>query len=229
MIKAVIFDVDDTLYSYTKAHPEAFGAVLSYAEEQLKISPETFRELHQKVQKDLKAAIGDVAAVHNRMIRYQRILESQGLPLHPHALKLYELYWGTLMEVAEPSPGASEMMRELKERGIRIGIGTDMTAYMQFRKLESLGLMPYVDFFVCSEEAGVEKPHPAFFSLCAAKAGCERQECLFVGDTLKKDVLGPMEAGLKAVWYCPDGRETEEQVLKISHMEQLPGLITELG
>lgn len=228
MIKAVIFDVDDTLYSYTKAHAAAFEEVLSYAKEQLGVSPEVFSELHQKVQKDLKASIGDVAAVHNRIIRYQNILENQGLPIHPHALKLYELYWGTLMKVAVPSPGAPEIMKSLKEQGIRIGIGTDMTSYMQYKKLESLGLMGYVDFFVSSEEAGVEKPAPAFFALCAAKAGCERQECLFVGDNLKKDVLGPIKAGLRAAWYRPDGSGTEEDVLRITNMEQIGQLISKL-
>lgn len=221
MIRAVIFDVDDTLYSYKKAHAAAFEELLAYADRELGISPKIFAELHGKMMCEMKRAIGDVAAIHNRLIRYQRILEELKLPLHPHALEMYELYWGTLMKASVPSEGARETMEALKAQGIRIGIGTDMTAYMQFKKLTGLGLMPYIDFFVSSEEAGAEKPHPSFFANCVAKAGCERRECLFVGDSLKKDVLGAMEAGLNAVWYCPEGTDTEAEVPRITNMMQL--------
>ena len=54
--------------------------------------------------------------------------------------------------------------------GVRIGLGTDMTAYMQYEKLIRLGLMEYMDFIVSSEEAGTDKPGNAFFMLCARKA-----------------------------------------------------------
>ena len=53
-------------------------------------------------------------------------------------------------------------MKELKKRKIRIGIGTDMTAYVQYRKLEAIGVTSYIDFIVTSEEAGAEKPHYHF-------------------------------------------------------------------
>jgi beta-phosphoglucomutase-like phosphatase (HAD superfamily) len=55
---------------------------------------------------------------------------------------------------------------------VRVGVGSDMTADWQFRKLERLGLLDRIDFAVTSEEAGVEKPAPGFFALCLEKAGC---------------------------------------------------------
>ena len=39
-------------------------------------------------------------------------------------------------------------MKELKKRKIRIGIGTDMTAYVQYRKLEAIGVTPYIDLLL---------------------------------------------------------------------------------
>lgn len=225
MIKAVIFDVDDTLYNYTKAHEKAFEVLLDYADRELGLPRETFEELQQKTHAGLRASIGEVSAIHNRCIRFQMILESRGLPLSPHVLKMYDLYWDTLIEASVPSSGAPEAVRQLKERGIRIGIGTDMTARMQFKKLEALGLLPDIDFIVSSEEAGVEKPEAAFFALCVRKAGCKREECLFIGDSLKKDVQGAVSAGLKAAWYRPEGKEEREDVLQITDMQQLPELV----
>lgn len=221
MIKTVIFDVDNTLYSYTEAHKEAFKALTAYAEEKLGLSQEDFEKLHQDTEKELRAYMGNVAALHNRCIRYQVMLECRGIPLYPHVLKMNDLYWNRLLEAAEPSDGALDTIKALKGQGIRIGIGTDMTARVQFLKLETLGILPYVDFLVSSEEAGSEKPEQAFFARCVEKAGCGADECLFVGDNLTKDVLGAVDAGLHGVWYCPKGADKTADVLQITELFQL--------
>lgn len=225
MIKTVIFDVDNTLYNYDSAHEKAITSLSAYAEKELKLPRTTLEDLIKKAFEEQKKYMGNIAAIHNRTIRFQYMLENRGLPLHPHVLKMDEIYWETLLEAAVPSDGAASMMEALKAKGIRIGIGTDMTARMQFRKLTALGLLSYVDFFISSEEVGVEKPEARFFSRCLTKAGCNKEECLFVGDSLKKDVYGAINAGFKAVWYCPKGNQTKTDVLQISNMMQLVQIV----
>lgn len=229
MIKAVIFDVDNTLYNFTKAHKAAFRALAAYADERLGLSGESFERLHRETAEELRAYMGEVAALHNRCIRYQVMLEKLGLPLYPHVLEMEGFYWDTLLKEAVPSTNAKETLRSLKDRGIRIGVGTDMTARMQFRKLEMLGMLAYVDFLVSSEEAGAEKPALSFFARCVEKAGFGKKECLFVGDSLRKDVLGALDAGLQAVWYGPESpAEEREDVLRITDMRQLPEVVSAL-
>lgn len=207
MIRCVIFDIDNTLYSYTKANAEAMQGLYAYAGEWLGLSVSEFDRLAAKASKAISDRVsGENAVIHNRLIRFQNILEDRNLPLHPHALNLYERYWGTFLDRMECAPDCRELMQELAKRGIRIGIGTDMTALMQYRKLEKLNLLPLVQFIVTSEEAGVEKPGSPFFKLCIQKAGCAPEECLFVGDNLKKDILGAVNAGMKALWYNPGGK-----------------------
>lgn len=87
-------------------------------------------------------------------------------------------------------------------------------------KLETLGLLPFFSFVVSSEEAGVEKPHPGLFALCAEKAGVSPEECLFVGDSLKGDVLGAENAGMRALWYAPEQRQFQQHP-GFSHHSQL--------
>ena len=228
MIKAVIFDVDNTLYSYTKAHEAAFDALATYADRELGMSRPLFEELHQRTEHELRTYMGEVAALHNRCIRYQIMLENQGLPLYPHVLNMNGIYWDALLAAAVPSAGVTDAIRILKEKGIRIGIGTDMTARIQFKKLEVLGLLLYVDFLVSSEEAGAEKPEASFFARCVEKSGCRAEECLFVGDSMRKDVQGAMDAGLQAAWYRPDKPENQTHVLQIMDMLQLPEVLSAL-
>ena len=96
-----------------------------------------------------------------------------------------------------------------------------MTAAVQFEKLIRLKLLSYIDFMVCSEEAGAEKPDKVFFDLCLKKVGCASKECLFVGDSLKKDVLGARNAGMQAVWFRPQGKEPEQNIYQIRNMKEL--------
>ena len=204
MIRTVIFDIDDTLYDYLGANEKALAALSAYAQEQFGWEPGRAGELSVEMMHRLHVQMGDVSAYHNRAIRFQNILEEHGLPLSPHAVRMTDIYWKTLVDVSVISPGAAETMRALKQRGIRIGIGTDMTAYIQLYKLEQLGLLQYVDFGVTSEEACAEKPSEAFFACCVRKSGCSPDECLFIGDNYRKDYLGARAAGLRSLWYVPD-------------------------
>lgn len=202
-IRTVIFDLDDTLYSYTKTDPIAKEALYRYCEEQRLMTREEAAAIHKEMAQEQAVRLGSCAASHNRLIRYQMILEAKGLPLFPHAVRMEELYWNTLLLAAEPEPGIVALFQEPRRLEIKIGVGTNMTARVQFEKLEHLGLAPYVDFVTTSEEAGVEKPDPVLFQRCVQKVGCQASECVFIGDSVAHDIAGALDAGLNPVLYQP--------------------------
>ena len=230
MIKAVIFDIDDTLYSFRKAHKTAMESLDVYAEECLKVDKQVFRSVLKKTQDEILERLGcNNSAIHNRLIRYQNALAILDRPIHPHAREMSRIYWDTLIRFAVPEPGIQKLMRELKERGIYIGIGTDMTAYLQVKKLEKLGLAQYVDSMVTSEEAGVEKPEKELFRLCIDKAGCLPGECVFIGDNPKKDIAGARSVGMHALCYqgCTRSPEAEPEICFESYEDR--GIFERLG
>lgn len=209
MIKTVIFDIDGTMYDYEAGNRAGMAALKAYCEEQFGLAEETFRETFAWANREMQVRIGTpCAAVHNRLIRYQLMLEKLGCPLFPHARAMYHVYWDTLLSVMEPCDGLIEWMQQLKKDGIHIGVGSNMTAYMQYKKLERLGVTPYIDWIVTSEEAGCEKPDPRFFALCAAKSKERPEECLFVGDSKKSDIDGAAAAGMQTLHYVPDAEQT---------------------
>lgn len=225
MIKTIIFDIDNTMYSYDDAHAVAFARLLEYVQQELGLSREEFMSIHNEMYSELIDYMGDCAAIHNRMIRYVNILERLGKPLYPHAMKMYRIYWDTLLDNMTVSEGLLDAMKELKQRGIRIGIGTDMTAVIQIEKLERMNALRYVDFIVSSEEAGAEKPAGRMMDRCLEKAGCERSECAFVGDNPKKDCRGAVDAGMKAILYSPGGGDAADGVVVLESFRDLISIL----
>lgn len=227
MVKAVIFDIDGTVYSYDDAHAVAWDALCAYAADCLNMDAEEFTCRHKAAQTVVKERLGaECAALHNRQLRYQVLLEESGRPLH-HAIAMNDLYWNTLIAAAKPEPGILECMKALKAAGYVLGIGTDMTIDYQLKKLVALDMLQLFDFIVSSEEVNAEKPSEKLFALCAQKAKVRMEECLFVGDSFKKDHLGPLAAGMEAIWYCPDGEKAaaQPQVRSITHYGQLRELL----
>ena len=229
MIKEVIFDIDNTLYSYDKGHGEGMKQLYGYMKEQFGIEQGEFQSMVRISNQEITDRLGkDNAAIHSRSIRFQNLLEKWGKPLFPHVQAMYHVYWDTLLKVSGPEPGAIACMQELKSMGIRIGIGTDMTAMMQYEKLSAFGFAPFISHIVTSQEAGVEKPHPEFMKLCIKKAEARPEECVFVGDNLKKDACGASACGMHGVWYNPkgnklskDSEQLKETFREIRHFDEL--------
>ena len=205
MIKAVIFDLDNTLYNYDANHVYGMEALEKYCRDAFGLTETETREFYGKAGRIMTERIGtDTAAIHSRMLRLQCMMELLEQPLFPHVQNLYHAYWDTFIGHVEPNPGVMDFLMELKKRNIPIGIGTDMTAYIQYKKLEAIRVTSYIDFIVTSEEAGVEKPHRHLFELCVEKAGVRAEECAFIGDNVKKDIEGAWKNGLKGIWYTQE-------------------------
>lgn len=212
MIKAVIFDLDNTLYDYDQSHVYGMKSLAEYCQNAFGMSAEETEQCYRKANRIVIDRIGtDTASIHNRLIRTQCMLELLGQPLFPHALKMYHAYWDESIRQTKPSPGVIDFLKGLKERNIRTGVGTDMTAFIQYRRIEQSGAAPYIDFVVTSEEAGVEKPDYHLFELCVQKAGVRPEECIFIGDNVKKDIEGAWESGLKGIWYTQEKDPPEKR------------------
>ena len=198
-MKIVFFDLDDTLYRAPIA--ECNEILIAYTSEKYGIALGTARAAFEAGKKKTKELLPDVAATHNRLLYIQHMLEYLQQNVIVDSLELYNVFWNTFLAKSFLRIGVKEVLEKLKNNGAKIGICTDLTAHIQHRKLQKLGLAPYIDWLVTSEEAGEEKPSKKIFDLCAEKANCQLSDIIYVGDSYKKDFLGGTNAGMKAIWY----------------------------
>jgi len=200
-IKGVIFDLDDTLYTMVGIHDAALAQARRRACALLSISQEVYDEAFGTARAQILSELHATAASHSRLLWFQRMCELLGKPPFESALELERAYWDFFLSRIKPKEGARELLAFLKESGVRTAVCTDMQAQVQLRKLRALGLDSLVNFLVSSEEAGMDKPNPPTYRLALRKLKLPADVVAFVGDNLKKDVLGPAQVGMRGVWF----------------------------
>ncbi len=231
MKKVILFDLDDTLYDYATVHKKASEAIFKKFRKSVKISKKDFDEKFSASRNEIHRELSGTASGHNRVLYIQRLIEKTHGTVEPKViLDLYDAYWDTLLNKSKLNPGVIKTLKEIKKRGFKIGIVTDLTSHIQLRKIHSLGLTNYVDGLVSSEEAGREKPHPSPFLLLLNKLDAKPSEAIHVGDSPKKDVEGANSLGITSIHLDIGNSDKKIKAnYKIKEISELLKIIEELS
>lgn len=215
MIKAVVFDLDNTIYNYDKCHIVAMKQLEEYVCDKYGLNKVDFRKNFELAKDEVKKLLGNTAASHNRMLYMQIFLEKINQSPVEDALELYDIYWRAMLEKMTPFKYVMPLMKQLKHRKIEIGILTDLTAHIQHRKIKKLCITEYIDAIVTSEEAGSEKPSSIAFSRIIQKLHCNPEEILMIGDSQKKDIDGAVNVGMRGMLFSESYKDTmDERVME---------------
>jgi HAD superfamily hydrolase (TIGR01509 family) len=99
-------------------------------------------------------------------------------------------------------PGAVACLRMLRTSGFAIAVcsnwGWDLRA-----DLEGVGIVEEIDLLVASAQVGFRKPHPRIYQSTLGLAGFAAEEAIFVGDSLRTDILGPRNIGIRSILLAP--------------------------
>lgn len=194
--KAVLWDLDDTLYSRIAA------ARLTY--------PGMFRtHLYEGKDDAYIEAAADFMIDH--LVRDSMIHESSFAalfeafpPNKDFCLKdCQEYYFDHIHEFAVAGAEQVSVVKKLRAAGIKTAIVTNVDPdRMQFQrhKIDALGLTPLFDTIVMSGEVGVHKPDRRVFDRATQLLGVSNEDCVFVGDNPNADIVGALNAGMEAVW-----------------------------
>lgn len=215
--KAVLLDLDDTLYPYEASHQAGLSAMQAQMESELGIPREVFEEFYPKARKEVKTRFGKFgksASAHSRLLYAARMLEMLGMKTQPAmALRLEATYWRSFLVVCEPFSGVEAFLRELRANDVPICIVTDLTMAIQYRKIVHLRLEELIDWVVTSEETQGDKPThlPFFFAL--EKLGLNEEDPVWVFGDSGADVQAGRAALPEATTFLrisPHNRELIE-------------------
>jgi putative hydrolase of the HAD superfamily len=198
--RAILFDLDNTLYDYDVPHEKALIATYQKLKTEIKISRKKFNHLFKVSKEEIHRELAGTASAHNRILYFQRLIEKTHNTVHPSLiLDLYYAYWNTFLKNTAEEKESTRLLKELKRGGYQIAIVSDMTTNIQLKKMKKLKITPYIDYLITSEEAGSEKPHSIMFLLALNKLGIKPEEAIMVGDNSVNDVEGANSVGIDTV------------------------------
>jgi putative hydrolase of the HAD superfamily len=96
-------------------------------------------------------------------------------------------------------PKAEIVLRELAQK-YRLGLLTNGSPDLQREKLKASGLEPFFSSVIISGEHGVGKPEPAIFEKILKELGATASEAMMIGNSLERDIAGAHAAAIRSVW-----------------------------
>ena len=226
MVRAVLADLDDTLFDHRHATREALGVLHAEVAAFQAWPREEFARRHSDVLELMHQLVlaGQLSIEDARTRRFQRLLDDAGgrdaiaSDLARRYRVQYEAAW-------QPVPGALGLAAAVRQAGLPFVIVTNNVTSEQKIKLEHCGLLPYVDALITSEDVGVTKPDVRIFQAALASAGVDAANAVMLGDSWLTDVTGARAAGLRAVWLNRAGglapQPTWDRVSEIQSLEPL--------
>ncbi|NOX71148.1 MAG: TIGR02253 family HAD-type hydrolase [Candidatus Micrarchaeota archaeon] len=224
MIKAVVFDLDNTLMDFMKmktvACREALSAMIDAG---LEIDEKTGMkklfslydeygiEFHEAFQVFLKKEAGriDWKVLASGINAYRRVKES----------------------FLSPYPHVKQTLIRLREDGLKLGIVSDAPKLKAWLRLTGIGLADFFDAVVTVDDAkGKRKPHPMGFQTIMKKLGVKADEVVFVGDNPSRDIKGANKVGMHTVlakygeWKKQGKGKDEKADYEIEDIKELLGL-----
>lgn len=204
MIKAVFFDLDNTLYDFERVRRYGLGVALQHLHERLpdtrgRLSIEHLARLRDEVADEIENPDESLTEIRTESFRRALALCGYGDPGDLLAPELTRIYFESRYKVARPYEGAVTVLKRLKGRYVLGIISNGNTP------LEWVGIEDCFDHKIFSEEVGVAKPDPRIFEMAVERVPCRPAEFVYVGDSIEFDVMGAMNAGARTVWFNPQG------------------------
>lgn len=219
--RAVVFDLDDTLYPYRRFKISGFFAVARYVSDRAGLDPRRiFRALvhasrQQRQGAELQACLAQFELPETWLPELIDVIR-----YHQPRLRL---------------PNTSRrVLRQLRADGWRVGVLTNGPREIQTSKVAALGLATCVDVigYASTIGNGSGKPDPDAFAWVARTLAVPAARTVFVGDNERCDIEGARAAGMLpvrcAAWVpSPSTTAAQTVVHRLSHLPAIASLLIE--
>ncbi len=254
MLRAVLFDLDDTLMPDESAADAALVAAGKLAAEWHRILPSELKDTVRRIARRIWRAHPVVAAYRGSydISSWEALTarfedsddEMRQLRAWAPAYR-QEVWTSALAEFGVADPLLADLLAatyaaERRARyqpypdalpvldrlasKLQLGLVTNGPADLQQDKLECSGLKDRFTAVVISRAVGMMKPDPRIFRLALDRLGVCPAEAVYVGDSLSKDVVGAKTIGMRAVWANYDSCPPREGTAPDAVISSLPEL-----
>ncbi len=220
MLKAIFFDMDETLCGTSQADKAAgqkFAAWIQQTYPQVS-DPQTFLQRYlQGVYKKLNAEFPQLVALlpdENafRCGLIQTILAENGIHIDAEQAQQAQHYFDSArMGAFTFFPGVKEMLMDLRKH-YKLVVITNGPIFSQHPKLKATQMDEWVDHIIVGGEEPEEKPAASIFQKALNLVDIKPEEALHIGDSLAADIAGANNMGILSVWVNATGASNPTEI-----------------
>ena len=213
MIKGIIFDLGGTLLRFTQdwqSVPRAGAEAMAdwyFKKKRIKIDAEALIETFLAERLADWQTAGKTQTEITIQETLHRVLNKIEAPASTKALAeaAIKVFYEPEEAAWQPFDDTIDTLKTLKAGGYRLGLYSNATDDKLIQRLVNRTLMrPLLSPTFCSAGWGWRKPKPEPFQLIAQRWALPPDQIVVVGDTLKADILGAHQAGMKGILAVMD-------------------------
>jgi putative hydrolase of the HAD superfamily len=242
-IRALLFDLDDTLAVDEAVSHETFAHVAAVAASRFGVDPALFARDAMQIARDSWSegecrpycrSIGisafeclwggftgessDLKALRNWAIAYRKEVFKKALSSQ------LDIFPAEASEILAAEFASNRRSRQRLLPGARelithlaphysLALLTNGAPDLQREKIAATSLEPYFKAIAVSGEFGIGKPKPEIFYHLLSQLGVPPNEALMVGNSLERDIAGARNAGIRSIWIRVPGSEEHAEVM----------------
>jgi putative hydrolase of the HAD superfamily len=200
-IKAILFDLDNTLCNTTKALEPSFNTcykfLLNYYP---KINKARFNSLQETIF-DTLTRQQKIPLYSSQALFWHEMFDKLELKYDPAIFEdLIYLLNDELAKNVDLFPGIEKMLKDLKKLGLMLGILSNGAYIDKAMRYEFLNLKRYIDILVSTDLVRRDKPSPRAFKYIIEKLHVKPEETVFIGDEMEADIKGAKGVGMIAIY-----------------------------
>lgn len=225
MIKAVVFDLDNTLVDFMRVKREAVTSAVNAM-------------IDAGLNAPRDATIKRVFSMYDREgIEDQRVFDK--MLVEEYGEIDYRILAAGIIGYRRGKEGNLVLyphvrltIAHLLKMGIKIAIVSDAPRMSVWMRLVSLGLDAYLDTVVSFDDTNKKKPDPAPFRLALTRLKVEPEQAIMIGDWAERDMVGAKALGMKTVFarYGDDFNTKESGAdFEVTDVFQLVDIVQKLN
>ncbi|WP_256762154.1 HAD family hydrolase [Cohnella sp. WQ 127256] len=189
MIKAIIFDLDNTILDRTSTFRRFTKSFLSIYFDHLEMTQDISDRIIQLDQDGYK----------DKQELFSELLEQLPWKEKPLITDLLNFYSTEYVKNAVLMEDARDVVQHARKK-YKTGLITNGKSLIQYGKIDQLGIRNDFDLIIVSEEAGIKKPDPGIFELAFKQLELRPEECIYIGDHPINDIEGAAKSGMETIW-----------------------------
>lgn len=207
MIKAVLIDIDDTIFDFEKCSKNSFLKTLEKFN--LKFKEEDFSYFN-KINDILwtKQKLGEINIKEVFIKRDYLMGKYFNLDIEKGLFN--DLFVKFLYDEIEMVDGIEDLLLYLSDK-YKIFTASNGIYKMQENRLKKSNLDKYFDKIFVSDEIGYEKPDKKFFQKIMDLTKFSNDDLIMIGDSIKSDIIGAKNSKIKSIYFNKDGKKISDE------------------